>query len=70
MPNSVLSFSTNSTLPAKIGYLIAPADREVSSWSVEVSDLDRPSQIHISVNSPQGNLVEHFGVPRRNLGSS
>jgi uncharacterized heparinase superfamily protein len=70
MANSVLSFSSMSRLLAKTGYLIAPADREVSSWSVEVSDLDRPSQIHISVNSPQGNLVEHFGVPRRNLGSS
>jgi uncharacterized heparinase superfamily protein len=65
VPNSVLSFSSNSTLPAKIGYLIAPADHEVSSWCVEVSDLDRITQIKISVCSSQGNVIEHFSVPRR-----
>ncbi|MGA2847537.1 MAG: alginate lyase family protein [Terracidiphilus sp.] len=67
MPNSVLSFSTNSTLPAKIGYLIAPADREVSSWSIEVNDLDRLTEVHISVSSPEGNVVEQFSVPRRRV---
>jgi hypothetical protein len=69
VPNSVLSFSSNTTLPAKIGYLIASADHEVSSWSVEVSDLDRLTQIHISVCSPQGNVVEKFTIPRRRFDS-
>ena len=46
---------------------IAPADREVSSWTVEVNDLDRLTQVHISVFSPQGNVVEHFSVPHRNI---
>lgn len=69
MPNSVLSFSSNSVLPAKVGYLVAPADHEVSSWSVEVNDLDRLTQVHISVSSPQGNVVEHLSVPRRRFDS-
>jgi hypothetical protein len=65
MPNSVLSFSTNCALPARIGYLVAPADHEVSSWSVEINELDQVTQVHISVFSPRGNVVEHLSVPRR-----
>jgi hypothetical protein len=57
-------------LPARIGYLIAPADREISSWSVEVKDLDQRTQVNISVLTPQGNVVEDFVVPRRSFGSS
>lgn len=70
LPNSVLSFSSNTTLPARIGYLIAPADRDVSSWAVEVNDNDQLTQVHISVFSPQGNVVEHLSVPHRRLSSS
>jgi hypothetical protein len=62
--NSVLSFSSNAALPAKIGYLVAPADHEVSSWSVEINDLERLTEVDISVFSPQGNVVEHLSVPR------
>lgn len=70
LPNSVLSFSSNTPSPAKIGYIIAPANREVTSWSVEVNDLDRLMQVHISVFSPQGDVDHHLNVPRSNLGSS
>jgi len=66
----VLNFSSSTALPARIGYLIAPADREVSSWTVEVEDLDRLTQVHISIKSPQGNVDEHLSVPHRNLRSS
>jgi len=70
LPNPVLNFSSSTALPARIGYLIAPADREVSSWTVEVEDLDRLTQVHISIKSPQGNVDEHLSVPHRNLRSS
>jgi hypothetical protein len=60
MPNTVLSFSTDMPLPARLGYLIAPADREITSWNVEVNDIGRPIQVDVSVCSPQGNVVEHF----------
>ena len=70
LANSVLSFSSSTKLPVKIGYLIAPADREVTSWTVEVNDLDQATQVDISVFSPQGNVVEHLTIPRRSFGSS
>ncbi len=60
MPNSVLSFSSDAMLPATLGYLIAPADREISSWNVNVSDPGRPIHVDISIFSPQGDLFETF----------
>ena len=59
-PNSVLIFSSDAALPTRLGYLIAPADREITSWAVEINDLGKPIQVVVSVLSPQGNVVEHF----------
>lgn len=59
-PNSVLSFSSEAALPARLGYLIAPADREITSWNVEVSGIGNPIRFDISVLSPQGNVAGHF----------
>lgn len=60
IPNSVLSFSSHLDLHARIGYLIAPADREITSWNVKVSEIGKPIQAEISLSSPQGDLVERF----------
>jgi hypothetical protein len=60
MPNSVLSFSSDTPLPARLGYLFAPADREISSWNIEVNDLGRPIHVDVSVFSPQGDVFEKF----------
>jgi hypothetical protein len=60
MANSVLKFSSDSKLPARLGYLIAPANREITSWKAVVSDPGKPIQVDISLTSPQGDLSEHF----------
>jgi uncharacterized heparinase superfamily protein len=60
MPNSVLSFSSDTPLPARLGYLFAPADREISSWNIDVNDLGRPIHVDVSVFSPQGDVFEKF----------
>ena len=60
MPNSVLSFASDATLPARLGYLIAPANREITSWDIEVNDLGKPIHVDVSVCSPQGDIFESF----------
>lgn len=62
MPNVVLSFSTNAMLPARLGYLIAPANREVTSWNISVNDFGSPIHVEVSVSSPQGDVFENFDV--------
>ena len=62
MPNFVLSFSSDAQLPARLGYLIAPANREIRSWKVEANDLGKPINVNVSVFSPQGDVFESFDV--------
>jgi hypothetical protein len=61
-PNEVLSFSSDLSLPARIGYLIAPASREITSWDAQLSDIGKPIHAEISLSSPQGDLFERFDV--------
>jgi hypothetical protein len=61
-PNSVLTFSTEAMLPARLGYLIAPSGREITSWKMDVSDIGRPIQVDVTVFSPQGDVFEHFDM--------
>jgi uncharacterized heparinase superfamily protein len=58
--NSVLSFSRDTTLPVKVGYVIAPGDREITSWDLQYSDLGESVQSDISVRSPQGDITRRF----------
>ena len=69
-PNTVLSFSCDSSLPARLGYLIAPASREITSWDAVLSDPGKPIQVNISVTSPQGNLRVHFDARSASLAES
>lgn len=63
VPNRVLYISSNSSLPARIGYLLAPAKREVTSWKFDVNDCYAGVHIHITVGSPQGDVRAEFEVP-------
>ena len=60
VPNLVLKFSSNSNLPARIGYLIAPAGHDITSWNAEISELGAPLHVDVSLFSPQGDLFERF----------
>jgi uncharacterized heparinase superfamily protein len=58
--NSVLSFFRDTTLPARVGYVIAPSDREITSWEVQYSDFGETVQSDVLVRSPQGDITERF----------
>jgi hypothetical protein len=60
--NAVLVFSSMSRLPARSGYLIAPADREIVSWSLEAGDVRRNETVKIHVESPQSNVAVQFNL--------
>jgi hypothetical protein len=61
-PNHVLTFSCEGPLPARVGYLIAPADRQIASWTVEIAGSGRQTQLRVSINSLQGDLAAHFNI--------
>jgi hypothetical protein len=60
--NHVLTFSSEAPLPARMGYLIAPTDREIVSWTVEVADSNRETQLKVSVSSLQGDMTAQFNI--------
>lgn len=59
-PNTVLTFSCNTMLPLRVGYLIAPSDREITSWDVQESDAGKTIQSDVLVRSPQGDTTKRF----------
>ena len=58
--NSVLSFSIDTELPARLGYVIAPSHRKITSWDLQHNDLGGAFQCDVCVRSPQGDLLQHF----------
>jgi len=61
-PNPVLVLSCCATLPVRIGYLIAPEDREITSWKLRYRGSNGTLKVVAVVNSPQGSVYEHFHV--------
>ena len=61
-PNTVLSFSSRVELPTEVGYLIAPAGREITAWGIKVNHSVRSTQFNVSIRSSQGDIVEQFEV--------
>lgn len=61
-PNNVLTFSLETSVPSKVGYLVAPADRKIESWDVEVADSHGALRVDVSVRSPQGDVAAQFIV--------
>jgi uncharacterized heparinase superfamily protein len=68
LPNSVLHFSCDAMLPAKVGYLIAPSDREITSWDVQYSDLGETIQADLVVHSP-GKTITRFQTAKHKADS-
>jgi hypothetical protein len=67
--NCVLNFSCDTTLPARIGYVIAPVDREITSWELEYSDFGETIQSAVFLRSPQGNITKRFQSAKRTYNS-
>jgi uncharacterized heparinase superfamily protein len=67
--NSVLSFSCDTALPVRVGYVIAPSDYEISSWEVEYSDIGDTVQTDVFVRSPRGDIAKRFQRAKPNSDS-
>jgi hypothetical protein len=61
-PNPVLEISLHSTLPARVGYLIAPADQKCESWSFRIGERRDSARIEIAIHSQDGDMAEHFDL--------
>lgn len=72
LPNPVLEISLHSSLPARVGYLIAPAEQKCESWNFRIEERSDSARIEIAVHSPAGDMVEHFdleGLPSVSAGT-
>lgn len=62
--NTVLSFSCNGNLPLKLGYLIAPAELPISSWSTEGNASAEDTEFDILLRAPQEDREHRLSIPR------
>jgi hypothetical protein len=62
--NTVLSFSCNANLPLKLGYLIAPAELPIVSWSIEGNPSAVDTEFDILLRAPQEDKEHRLSIPR------
>ena len=63
-PNPVLVLSCRMALPGRIGYLLAPEDREITSWDLTSARSVAGLKVRAAVGSPQGDVVSEFLADR------
>lgn len=63
--NAVLCLSCESELPARIGYLLAPAEVDIQSWEVDAGVSGRSIPISVAVHTSAGSVVRTFEVSVR-----
>jgi hypothetical protein len=61
-PNPVVVLSLSSALPARFGYLLAPAEQRCSSWYLRTGEGTGSSHIEIGVHASSGMEVEYFDL--------
>jgi uncharacterized heparinase superfamily protein len=61
--NSVLCFSYEVDLPARLGYLITARGRQITRWNAEFRDVPEGTQIAIAVQGPDCDIEENFHIP-------
>jgi uncharacterized heparinase superfamily protein len=66
-PNPVLTLTSDSVLPGRVGYLIAPEGREVTWWDLSYTEHEDGLRADVIVMSRQGNMTRHFEISNRLL---
>jgi len=62
IPNAVLELLLPAALPARVGYLIAPAEYECESWSFQLVERSGSIRIEITIHTQAGVVIEHFDL--------
>lgn len=58
--NAVVELTVTSSLPARFGYMLAPAEQECTSWSFCTKENAESAQVEYAVHSPAGADVVDF----------